>query len=160
MSEKRLSRSIDTLIKRVGWHAQAGDTAGVFVLVDQVYGLEVAEANTLPEPFRTDFLDNLEFQRFALYNAGNLIVEAAISAAEELSALLAKMTVIEKEDIEQANNVLQQYFFEKFNIDCLLIDEAGREHADWRTMCKKDEGAGCRRIVEIRARPKPEKIEA
>lgn len=143
---------INSLIKRVGWHTNAGDEAGVFALIEEIHNLEAAETNTLPEPYRTDFLDNLEFQRFALYNAGVPIIEAARSSAEELSELLLRMTVIEKEagSKEQAGNVLEQYFFEKFIVDCVLIDESGKEYTDWRTMCRKDEGTGCRRITAIK----------
>lgn len=145
-----ISKPIANLLKRVHWHTQAGDTKGVFSLVDQIHDLEVERANEMPEPFRTEIIDNLEFQRFALYNAGNGFVEAPLNMAEKLSARLVQMAVIDEDDTDQANNVLQQYFFEMLFGDRILIDSAGKEHSNWRSMCKKSDDSGCCRLVDIK----------
>jgi len=128
-----MDKKIDTLMKRMKWHVQAVDADGVHKLVDEYYDLEIKRSSELPELYKTDFADNLEFQRFALHHVGLDVVEQALKLAEELSDRLYRMTAIKEEDIDQANNVLHQYFFEKLIDGATLIDRNGKEHSDWRS---------------------------
>jgi hypothetical protein len=120
-----IDKKIGTLMKRMNWHVGAGETDKVFELVDQVHELEVLQISELPEPYRTDFLDNLEFQSFVLHNIDDPFVEAALAMAQKLSNILFRMAVIEQDDIDQADNVLQQYFYEE------LISGNGLGRKSW-----------------------------
>lgn len=127
-------KKIDILQKRVKWHTKANDLAGVLALADQIFDLNRDDCSELPEPYRMNLLENLEFLRFSLHYAGNELVEAAYKMAEELSNLLLRMTVIEEDEIEQCNNVLHQYFYEKLIGSVILVDKNGKDHLDWRTL--------------------------
>lgn len=136
--EDQKQKKINALIKQVKWHVQANNANGVYDLVDQVYKLEKIRANELPEPYRTDLLNNIDFQRFALRHTGDPAIEAAIAMAEELSGFLFRMVVIEKDDINQADNVLQQYFFEKLTDGATLVDSSGQEYDNWQSLWKAE----------------------
>lgn len=121
-----IDKKIGTLQKRMNWHVDANDASKVFELVDQIHKLEVQRIAELPEPYKTDLMDNLEFQKFALYHITDPFIKAASEMADDLSNLLFRMVVIEQDGINQANNVLQQYFYEQ------LLDGLDRDPKSWR----------------------------